>query len=52
MAETESYRAGLTVDFDQEGKIVGLELASASRHISRIQSIDLPGFCLSPEGQE
>ena len=49
MADTQSYRAGLTVDFDQDGKIVGLELASASQHISRIESIDVPGLILPPE---
>lgn len=33
--ESEVHQAGLILDFDQHGKLVGLELASASKHISR-----------------
>ena len=33
--ESETHRAGLILDYDQEGRIVGLELASASEHLSR-----------------
>ena len=33
--DSEVHQAGLILDFDQHGKIVGLELAAASKHISR-----------------
>ena len=33
--ESEVHHAGLILDFDQHGKIVSIELASASTHISR-----------------
>ena len=35
ISETESHRSGLILDYDQQGRIVGLELADASEHMSR-----------------
>lgn len=32
--ETETHREGLILDYDQQGRIVGLELADASAHMS------------------
>ncbi|HVK04406.1 MAG TPA: DUF2283 domain-containing protein [Armatimonadaceae bacterium] len=32
--ESEVHRSGLILDFDQHGGILGLELASASEHVS------------------
>jgi uncharacterized protein YuzE len=33
--DSEVHQAGLILDFEQNGKIVGLELAAASKHITR-----------------
>jgi uncharacterized protein YuzE len=33
--ETESHPSGLILDYGPDGRIVGLELTSASHHISR-----------------
>jgi uncharacterized protein YuzE len=33
--ESETHRPGLILDYDQDGRIVGLELAAASEHLSR-----------------
>jgi uncharacterized protein YuzE len=35
ISETETHRPGLILDYDQQGRIIGLELANASEHISR-----------------
>jgi|GEM_PF-604533 Uncharacterized conserved small protein len=37
--ETEVHPSGLILDFDQHGGILGLELASASEHISRPEAL-------------
>jgi YD repeat-containing protein len=37
IAESETHRPDLTLDYDQHGRIVGLEISSASEHIARPQ---------------
>ncbi|BDI28595.1 hypothetical protein CCAX7_006460 [Capsulimonas corticalis] len=46
--ESEAHRAGLILDYDQNGRIVGLELSGASAHISRPHTVDFAER--SPEG--
>ena len=38
--ESEAHRAGLILDYGQNGKIVGLELSGASEHMSRPYTVD------------
>jgi len=40
--ESEAPRPGLIIDYDQEGGIIGLELASASKHMSGLD----PTYCI------
>ena len=56
--ESENHRAGLILDYDQHGRIVGLELASASEHMSHPHIVDFvedrpatapPGECAAGE---
>jgi len=49
--ESEVHRAGLTLDFDQTGKIVGLELSGASRHMSRPYTAEFLELPLLLEGE-
>jgi uncharacterized protein YuzE len=39
--ESETHRPGLILDYDQEGRIVGLELAAASEHLSHPYPVGL-----------
>ena len=40
ISETETHRPGLILDYDQQGRIIGLELANASEYMSRPQTLD------------
>lgn len=50
IAETETQRPGLTLDYDQQGRIVGLQLADASEHISRPHALDSVEHVTVPAG--
>lgn len=40
--DSETHRGGLILDFDQQGKLVGLELAAASTLMSRPETLEFP----------
>lgn len=46
--ESETHRAGLILDFDQQGKLVGLELPAASTLMSRPETLEFPVGSVSP----
>ena len=46
--ESETHQAGLILDFDQHGKIVGLELADASTLMSRPETLEFLNDSLLP----
>ncbi len=48
ISETESHRSGLILDYDQQGRIVGLELADASEHMSRPHTMDFAEHPAAP----
>lgn len=50
--DSETHQAGLILDFDQNGKIVGLELAEASTLMSRPETIEFPTGAVLPELSE
>lgn len=52
ISETESHRSGLILDYDQQGRIVGLELTDASAHMSRPQAMDFIEHVTAPAGEE
>lgn len=51
ISETETHRPGLTLDYDQQGHLIGLELANASEHMSRPHTLDFVQL-LSTSGDE
>ncbi len=45
---SETHRLGLILDYDQEGRIIGLELATASEHISRPKALNFVEMVSTP----
>lgn len=50
--DSEQHSSLLTLDYDQHGRLVGLELASASEHLSRPYPADLVETLSIPNGME
>jgi YD repeat-containing protein len=48
IAESETHRPDLTLDYDQRGRLVSLELSSASEHIARPRDVEI--VPKSPDG--
>jgi uncharacterized protein YuzE len=52
ISETETHRPGLILDYDQRGRIVSLELATASEHISRLPTLAVVEHVNATPGEE
>ena len=50
ISETNRQTSGVLLDYDQHGRLVGLELAAASRHVANPYSADMVVDAGPPEG--